>query len=90
MILPQVPEDPYTGRPLLFRTTADGVVVYAVGPNGVDDAGVIFDTSKPASDVGFRLFDPQHRRQAPPPKTQVPTGFDPAPLPDEPPPEYDP
>lgn len=90
-ILPQVPEDPYTGRPLLYRRTTDGVVVYAVGSNGVDDGGTPFDPAgKAASDVGFRLFDPQHRRQAPRPKTQVPTGSDPAPLSVEAPAENEP
>jgi hypothetical protein len=84
-ILPMVPGDPYTGRPLLYRPTADGLIVYAVGPNGVDDGGATFDPSgKPGADIGFRLFDPQHRRQAPPPKEPPPGEFDPTLMPDEP------
>jgi hypothetical protein len=90
-VLPKVPEDPFTGRPLLYRRTADGVVVYAVGPNGVDDGGITFDPAgKAATDVGFRLFEPQHRRQAPPPKEPAPGEFDPSQFFDEPPPENEP
>ncbi len=29
--------DPYTGKPLIYRRTADGYLLYSVGPNGQDD-----------------------------------------------------
>jgi hypothetical protein len=81
-----VPEDPYTGRPLSYRLTDDGAVTYATGPNGVDDGGVTLDsTGKPGTDVGFRLLDPQNRRQLPPPKASERVEFDPTLVPDEPP-----
>jgi hypothetical protein len=68
-ILPEVPADPYTGRPLLYAATPDGVVVYATGPDGIDDGGSDLDPrGEPGTDIGFRLFDPDQRRQAPPPK----------------------
>ena len=40
-ILAQLPTDPFDGnnRPLSFLRTADGYVLYSVGPNGVDDGG---------------------------------------------------
>jgi hypothetical protein len=38
-MLPQVPADPYTGKPLLYQKFADGFVVYSVGRNLVDDMG---------------------------------------------------
>jgi hypothetical protein len=90
-ILPAVPEDPYTGRPLSYRLTDDGAVAYAAGPNGVDDGGVTLDsTGKPGTDVGFRLLDPPHRRQLPPPRESGQVEFDPELVPDEPSPENEP
>ena len=34
-----VPVDPFSGRPLLFRATADAYTIYSVGPNQKDDGG---------------------------------------------------
>src|SRR6478752_8042824 len=36
-LLRAVPTDPFTDRPLLFKRTADGLVIYSVGPDGQDD-----------------------------------------------------
>jgi hypothetical protein len=38
--LPRVPVDPFSGKPIIYRQTADGYLVYSVGPNGIDDGGV--------------------------------------------------
>ncbi len=39
-VLPAVPEDPFTGKPLVYRLEGAGVpVLYSVGPDGADDAG---------------------------------------------------
>ena len=35
-----LPEDPYTGRPLLYRRRERAYVVYSPGPDGRDDGGV--------------------------------------------------
>jgi hypothetical protein len=35
--LPQLPLDPYTGKPLLYRVEGNGYVLYSVGKNGMDD-----------------------------------------------------
>jgi hypothetical protein len=74
-ILPEVPLDPYDGRPLRFRRVADGVVVYSVGPDGTDDDGNLTREYKeePGEDYGFRLYDPAHRRAAPLPKPEPET-----------------
>jgi hypothetical protein len=66
-ILPLVPTDPYDGRSLRFRQTTDGVVVYAVGPDGTDDGGVVPPEREPKKeqDVVFRLYNPDKRRQPP-------------------------
>jgi len=37
--LREIPGDPYSGRPLLFRPAKDGYTVYSVGPNQQDDQG---------------------------------------------------
>jgi hypothetical protein len=82
-ILPAVPADPYTGSPLLYRLTDDGAVVYATGPDLIDDGGTtLAPQGKPGTDIGFRLFNLDKRRQPPPPRR----GFDELPsLPDGPP-----
>jgi hypothetical protein len=69
-LLAEIPTDPYIGGPLKWKRTADGVIIYSVGRNQVDDGGVLDRTSnKLESDYGFQLWDVAKRRQpAPPPK----------------------
>lgn len=64
-LLAEVPSDPYTGKPILFKPTADGLVVYCTGADGSDDGGNLSSESKPGFDLGVRLFHPEHRRQPP-------------------------
>jgi hypothetical protein len=77
-LLSQVPTDPYDGNPLRYRRLADGVVIYAVGPDGHDDGGKLDRTGfalrqggeSKGVDLGVRLWDPDRRRRpapAPPP-----------------------
>jgi hypothetical protein len=71
-LLTNVPADPFDGLPMRFKSLADGLVIYSVGQDLVDDGGE--NSSNPTNpnflkDVGFRLWDPAQRRQpAPPPK----------------------
>jgi hypothetical protein len=67
--LKAVPIDPYDGKSLRFRRIADGLLIYAVGMDRVDNGGAIEDNPMtPGSDVGCKLWDPQLRgRPAPPP-----------------------
>ncbi len=37
--LHDAPIDPFSGRPLVYRRTPDGFLLYSVGANGVDDGG---------------------------------------------------
>jgi hypothetical protein len=68
-ILPEIPTDPFTGKSVLFKRTETGEVVYSVGSDGVDDGGEILDPKMPpGTDVGFRLYDPAHRRLPAKPK----------------------
>ena len=67
--LAAVPIDPFTDDPLLYHKLPDGVVIYSVGQDGVDNGGVV-DAKNPAlpgADVGFRLWDVAKRRQPPQP-----------------------
>ncbi len=38
-ILPQVPADPFSGKPLIYRPSGTGFTVYSLGPNQKDDGG---------------------------------------------------
>ena len=37
--LPNVPDDVFSGKPLVYQRTAFGYLLYSVGDNGTDDAG---------------------------------------------------
>jgi hypothetical protein len=64
--LPELPVDPFDGKPLRSKRLPDGIVVYSVGPDGVDDGGQVAATSgQPISDVGMRLWDANRRRRPP-------------------------
>jgi hypothetical protein len=65
--LKAVPLDPHDGKELRYRRLADGVIVYSVGPDKIDDGGLIpgmkSGSGTPSRDVGLRLWDVKHRRQ---------------------------
>jgi hypothetical protein len=78
-LLRAVPTDPFTGRPMLFKRTADGLVIYAVGPDGQDDGGKLLRSGGQGTwDVGFQLWDVAARRGPPPPPKppETPDGGD--------------
>jgi hypothetical protein len=62
-----VPTDLYDGRPLRWRRLDDGAVVYSVGPHGQDHGGRMdfHNLMAPDTNLGFRLWDANHRRQPP-------------------------
>jgi hypothetical protein len=68
-LLPAVPTDPFDGQPLRMRRLADGLVVYSVGQNLIDDGGELRGVPNVnmgvPKDIGFRLWDVPHRGQAP-------------------------
>lgn len=67
----KLPTDPYTAKPLLVRTSPDGVVIYSTGPDRTDDGGKLSESSLPpkGTDIGVILLAPAHRRQPPKPET---------------------
>jgi len=38
--LARIPEDPFTGKPLVYRPQGTNWIAYSIGPDGVDDGGV--------------------------------------------------
>ena len=65
--------DPCDGNPLRLRREKDGLVIYSIGVNGVDDGGTVESLKPNGLDVGFRLWDVAQRRQPPkPPKPKEP------------------
>jgi hypothetical protein len=68
-LLDKAPVDPYDSQPIRFKRTADGVVIYSVGRDKIDNGGLI-DRDRPlepGTDLGFRLWDIARRRAAPNP-----------------------
>jgi hypothetical protein len=63
--IPEVPKDPFDGKPMRFKRWADGIVVYSVGRNELDDGGDV--ASPDLKDYGYRLWDREKRRQPAPP-----------------------
>ena len=71
--LERVPTDPFDGTPIKMAKVIDGVIVYSVGLDGVDDGGKLNRKSPMASgaDLGFQLWDKKARaRPASPPKPE--------------------
>lgn len=61
--LATVPLDPFTGKPLLLKQEADGITIYSVGINGIDQLGTVFPVDKQfENDIGYRLWNPDKRR----------------------------
>jgi hypothetical protein len=55
----KVPRDPFDGRAIRYRRTADGFIVYSVGPTGTFDGGT--QSAKPASnEVVYRFPMPAY------------------------------
>ena len=72
-ILPAVPNDPFTDKPIQYKHLPDGVTVYTIGSDGDDDGGPIRDLQDYPNtmkrDWGIKLYHPELRRQpAPPPE----------------------
>jgi len=63
--LDELPVDPYDGKPLRFRQLADFRVIYSIGPDHEDNDGKIDlkHLTEPGTDIGFRLWNPDKRRQ---------------------------
>ncbi|HZV06745.1 MAG TPA: serine/threonine-protein kinase [Gemmataceae bacterium] len=65
--LDEIPTDPFDGQPLRYRQVADGVLIYSIGQDRVDNQGALDHTGRmpDGTDIGFQLWDAAKRRQAP-------------------------
>ncbi len=73
LFLPAGPRDPHDGEILRYRRLDDGVLIYSVGPDRVDNNGNL-DPKNPntlGTDLGIRLLDAAQRRQPPPENRKV-------------------
>lgn len=80
-LLKAVPIDPYDGKPLRLKTTADGLIIYSIGPDGNDNGGIL-DRAKPnkaGTDYGLQLWDVAHRRQPAPAERKLDENGNPLP-----------
>ena len=69
-ILSEIPNDPFTGKHILYKRLPTSIKVYSVGPNLIDDGGLL-DNEVPGTlgkDFGIRIYDPGLRRQPAPAK----------------------
>ena len=68
LFLPAEPRDPHDGEILRYRRLVDGVLIYSVGPDRVDNNGNLDpkNPNAPGKDIGIRLWDAAQRRQPPP------------------------
>jgi hypothetical protein len=47
--------DPYDGKPIKFVTSENEIILYCVGPDGVDQQGAKFDEDGRTGDISFRI-----------------------------------
>lgn len=69
-LLAEVLIDPYSGKPVQYKKTDDGCVVYSFGPDRIDNGGQPMDRGYQKGDITFRLFTLEHRRKPPLPKEE--------------------
>lgn len=83
--LAAVPADPYDGNPLRLVTRPDGLVIYSLGPDKIDQGGKLrreHDEQRiglDGLDFGIQLWGVPARRQPPPPELTLKEFFHPVP-----------
>jgi hypothetical protein len=53
--LQQLPQDRYSGKPVIYRPVADGYTLYSVGPDGKDDDGRGLNDKPAGDDLAVRM-----------------------------------
>jgi hypothetical protein len=53
--LPQIPNDLFSEKPLIYRPHEKGYLLYSVGANGIDEGGRWFNDDPPGDDPRIRL-----------------------------------
>jgi hypothetical protein len=59
------PADPWDGKPMRYRRTSDGCVIYSIGSDGADNNGT--DPDGHERDIVFQLYDLAARSTPVPP-----------------------
>jgi hypothetical protein len=76
-LLAAVPVDPYTGEPIKLAKTPHGIAVYSAAPKSARGLDMKRLTNPlGGSEVGWPLYDPQHRNLPPLPPAPKPEGAD--------------
>jgi hypothetical protein len=57
-----VPDDLFSGKPLLYRPSDKGYLLYSVGPNGMDEQGRSRDDDPPGDDPSVRMPLPELKK----------------------------
>jgi hypothetical protein len=60
---PAIPDDLFSGKPLIYRSTEKGYLFYSVGPNSKDDEGRWRDDDPPGDDIGVRMPLPERKKK---------------------------
>ena len=60
----KVPDDLFTGKPLVYQSSEKGYLLYSLGPNGKDDAGRGPDDDPKGDDLSVRMPLPKLRDKA--------------------------
>jgi hypothetical protein len=61
--LDAIPDDLFSGEPLVYRPSEMGYLLYSVGPNGQDDGGQTWDDEPRGDDITVRVPVPEPRRK---------------------------
>jgi hypothetical protein len=62
--LERLPQDPYDGQTIRLKRVADGLIVYSVGSDLVDDGGKLaWPPQRSGADIGLKLWDVAQRGQ---------------------------
>jgi hypothetical protein len=67
LFLEAVPIDPFTGRELILKKLGDGVVIYSLGADQMDNNGKLEPRGRddPGYDLGYRLWFEEVRGRPP-------------------------
>jgi hypothetical protein len=55
----KIPDDLFSGKPLIYRLEDDGYLLYSVGVNGIDDGGQGYDDDPKGDDLVIRMLVPE-------------------------------
>jgi hypothetical protein len=61
--LDKIPDDLFSGKPLIYRLENDGYLLYSVGVNGVDEDGQSYGDDPPGDDIVVRVPVPDPQKK---------------------------